>query len=108
MRHEARGVGLAPLEVALESVEGRSLRVSWTATPPGSHKPYEYARVFLVALDDDKRTYIDIVDGRHATSLSLPETLVDGEYAIEVDAYGSASWGDGRMEARGRSAAFTV
>lgn len=107
MRHEARGVGLAPLEV-VGSVQARTLSVSWSATPPGSHKPYEYARIFLVALDTQARTYIDIVDGRHSTSLSLPEALPAGEYAIEVDAYGSASWGDGRLDGRGRSAPFTL
>ncbi|NMN95816.1 hypothetical protein [Antrihabitans stalactiti] len=108
MRHEARGVGLAPLEVVVESVEGRTLSVSWSATPPGSHKPYEYARIFVVALDSQVRTYIDIVDGRHATSLSVSDTLGAGDYAVEVDAYGSASWGDGRLEGRGRSAPFTL
>jgi hypothetical protein len=105
VRHEARGLAILQVDVEVDS---RTVSVSWTATPPGSHKPYEYARIFLVALAGEVRTYIDIVDGRHATALKLPETLADGEYAVEVDAYGSASWGDGRLEARGRSAAFTL
>ncbi|WP_405135305.1 hypothetical protein [Nocardia sp. NBC_01388] len=105
--------GTAALRVAIEfsAAAPRSLVVSWSPdTVSGAHcKKLEYARIFLVALGTEpQRIYLDIVDRHPATSLQLSEALTAGEYAIEIDAYGSASWGDGRLDARGRSTSFTV
>ncbi|MEV0296038.1 hypothetical protein [Nocardia sp. NPDC050710] len=112
MRDKAGLEGEAALRVTVEFADAscRSLDIGWSsAAPSAPHKKFEYARIFLVALGDEpRRMYLDIVDGRPRTSMRLPEALAVGEYAIEVDAYGSASWGDGRLEARGRSASFTV
>ncbi|MFE3797673.1 hypothetical protein [Nocardia tengchongensis] len=86
----------------------RSLRVRWTADAAASPR-FESARIFLVALrSPSARTYLGLVDGLDRASVELPPTLAAGAYAIEIDAYGGASWGDGRLDARGRSAEFTV
>ena len=104
MRYQA---GEATLRVAVEFTDTarRSLDITWSA----ARKKFEYARIFLVPLGrDPQRIYLDLVDRRSSASVRLPTESADGEYAIEVDAYGSASWGDGRLEARGRSASFTI
>ncbi|MFE3192640.1 hypothetical protein ACFXHA_26775 [Nocardia sp. NPDC059240] len=86
----------------------RNLGVSWRVDTAQS-RIFESARIFLVALDaGPHRTYLGLVDWLDRTSIELPEALPAGSYAIDVDAYGSASWGDGRLDARGRSVAFTV
>ncbi|MGW2662429.1 hypothetical protein ACWCW7_15815 [Nocardia tengchongensis] len=86
----------------------RSLRVRWIADAAESPR-FESARIFLVALrSPSARTYLGLVDGVDRASVELPPALSAGVYAIEIDAYGSASWGDGRLDARGRSAEFTV
>ncbi|WP_327141517.1 hypothetical protein [Nocardia sp. NBC_01327] len=112
MGYRAELEGTAALRVAIEfTAAARSLAVSWAPdTASGARcKKLEYARIFLVALGTEpQRTYLDIVDRHPATLLHLPEALPAGEYAIEIDAYGSASWGDGRLDARGRSASFAV
>ncbi|MCU1642028.1 MAG: hypothetical protein JWN03_2303 [Nocardia sp.] len=101
--------GERSLRVTLEfsDTAHRSLDVQWSAAT--ACKKLEYARIFLVVLGDDpQRVYLNLVDTRPWASVRLPEALAEGEYAIEIDAYGSASWGDGRLDARGRSASFTV
>lgn len=111
MRYRAGLEGAATLRVTIEfgDVGGRSLGIEWSPVGAGAHKKLEYARIFLVPLGSEgRRGYMGIVDGRAWTSVRLPEALADGEYAIEVDAYGSASWGDGRLDAHGRSATFVV
>ncbi|WP_460717940.1 hypothetical protein [Nocardia heshunensis] len=86
----------------------RCLGVGWSVDS-ARDRVFESARIFLVALDArPHRTYLGLVDWRDRTSIQLPEALPAGSYAIDVDAYGSASWGDGRLDARGRSVAFTV
>ncbi|QLY33166.1 hypothetical protein [Nocardia huaxiensis] len=101
-----------PLRVTVEFTDAvnRSLGVRWSpATEAGARKKFEYARIFLVELSDrPHRTYLDIVEHHPWTSVQLPPALAAGEYAIEIDAYGSASWGDGRLDAHGRSPSFTV
>ncbi|MGW5571328.1 hypothetical protein ACWEVD_09010 [Nocardia thailandica] len=97
-----------PLEVTVEATPGtRSVGVAWS--PEVARTRVEYARLFLVPLGTDlPRTYLELVDHRPDASVRLPETLAAGRYAIEVDAYGSSSWGDGRLEGRGRSAPFLL
>ncbi|MEC3952641.1 hypothetical protein VMT65_06330 [Nocardia sp. CDC153] len=86
----------------------RSLGIGWSLDADAD-KRFESARIFLVALrDEPTRTYLGLVDWQDRTSIQLPEALPSGTYAIDIDAYGSASWGDGRLDARGRSATFTV
>ncbi|MGW4243455.1 hypothetical protein [Nocardia sp. NPDC004722] len=88
--------------------EHRSLGVTWLEEA-AAHRIFESARLFLVALDTpSRRSYLGLVDWRDRTTIELPEAVAAGCYAVDVDAYGSASWGDGRLDARGRSAAFTV
>lgn len=109
MRNQAEA--LETLRVTIRSTDPahRALDLEWTlATPSAIRLRFEYARIFLIAPDDEERVYLDIVDGPPTAAVRLPTDLPDGEYALEVDAYGSASWGDGRLEARGRSASFTV
>ncbi|WP_433682695.1 hypothetical protein [Nocardia sp. CA-119907] len=110
MRYRAGPEGAATLRVAIEFSDAgcRSLDIEWSPLASGAHKKLEYARIFLVPLGSEGRVYLGIVDGRASTSVRLPEGLAEGEYAIEVDGYGSASWGDGRLDARGRSATFVV
>ncbi|WP_067541132.1 hypothetical protein [Nocardia crassostreae] len=108
MRHQAGLEQAATLRVAVEFTDSRSLGITW-APETAAHKKFEYARIFLVALHEEPhRTYLDIVERHPWTSIQLPGTLAEGDYAIEVDAYGSASWGDGRLEARGRSGTFRI
>ncbi|MFC9997263.1 hypothetical protein [Nocardia sp. NPDC127526] len=108
MRHQAGLEQAATLRVAVEFTDSRSLGITWSPEA-GTHKKFEYARIFLVALGDAAhRTYLDIVERHPWTSMRLPAALTAGDYAIEVDAYGSASWGDGRLEARGRSDSFHI
>ncbi|MFE3054197.1 hypothetical protein [Nocardia sp. NPDC059239] len=86
----------------------RSLGVGWSVDA-AAYRRFESARIFLVALGSRPcRTYLGLVDGQDRTSIQLPEALPAGAYAIDIDAYGSASWGDGRLDARGRSPVFTV
>ncbi|MGW4120634.1 hypothetical protein [Nocardia sp. NPDC004711] len=86
----------------------RSLGVGWSVDAAADRR-FESARIFLVALGSRPcRTYLGLVDGQDRTSIRLPEALPAGAYAIDIDAYGSASWGDGRLDARGRSPVFTV
>lgn len=100
--------GLVSLRVAVECAEGRAVDIRW-APDSGAHRTFEYARVFLVVPGvETRRVYLDLVDGRDWAAMELPGELAAGEYAIDVDAYGSASWGDGRLEGRGRSAVFTL
>ncbi|MVU81445.1 hypothetical protein GPX89_29915 [Nocardia sp. ET3-3] len=89
--------------VEFDDAAHRSLRVGWT---PDAYRRFESARIFLV--DGADRTYLRLVDWQDRTSIQLPEALPAGSYAIDVDAYGSASWGDGHLDARGRSDCFTV
>ncbi len=86
------------------------LDVRWSpASESASHKAFQYARVFLVGPGESgSRRYLDLVDRRAQASVRLPAELIAGEYAIEIDAYAGASWGDGRLDARGRSATFTI
>lgn len=107
MRYQAGLERLGALRVAVEFTDLGTLEIGWVLVPADARRRFEYARIFLVG-DEPQRMYLDIVDGHPETSVRLPEALPDGEYAIEVDAYGSASWGDGRLEARGRSVAFTI
>ncbi|WP_157556842.1 hypothetical protein [Nocardia acidivorans] len=111
MSYQAGLEGEARLRVTVEFGEtaGR-LGVGWAPeSATAAHMKLEYARIFLVALGSGmERTYVELVDGHPWASVRLPETLAAGEYAIEVDGYAGASWGDGRLDARGRSAAFTV
>ncbi|MEV5839691.1 hypothetical protein [Nocardia sp. NPDC052112] len=112
MRNRAGLEGAATLRVAIEFADSarRSLGITWSAAnASAARKKFEYARIFLVALGGEpQRVYLDLVDRRPSASVQLPAELADGEYAIEVDAYGSASWGDGTLDARGRSVAFTI
>ncbi|WP_306359747.1 hypothetical protein [Nocardia sp. CC227C] len=108
---------VATLRVTVAVTGGGMVEVTWS--PAGDARvKFEYARIFLVPLDPapsdpvtpysaGPRRYLELVDGRSAAVLRLP-ALPDGDYAVEVDAYGSASWGDGRLDGRGRSAAFTL
>ncbi|WP_330178838.1 hypothetical protein OHB26_20180 [Nocardia sp. NBC_01503] len=103
--------GEARLRVTVEFGEAPGeLGVNWSPeSATAAHMKLEYARIFLVALRAEaERTYVELVDGHPWASVRLPEALAAGEYAIEVDGYGGASWGDGRLDARGRSASFTV
>lgn len=86
------------------------LDVHWSsASEPASHKAFEYARVFLVLPGDvAARRYLTLVEGRARASVRVPAGTAAGEYAIEIDAYAGASWGDGRLDAHGRSATFTI
>ncbi|WP_063041434.1 hypothetical protein [Nocardia pseudovaccinii] len=112
MRYRSGLEGEATLRVAVEFTDTarRSLGITWSAAnASAARKKFEYARIFLVVLGGDpQRMYLDLVDRRPSASVRLPVDLADGEYAIEVDAYGSASWGDGRLDARGRSVSFTI
>ncbi|WP_433199100.1 hypothetical protein ACQP1G_05845 [Nocardia sp. CA-107356] len=111
MRYRAGLEGEMTLRVGIEFTDAgcRSLGISWSPAAAGAHKKLEYARIFLVVLGTEpRRVYLAIVDRWPSTVVRLPESLADGACAIEVDAYGSASWGDGRLDARGRSASFTV
>lgn len=97
------------LRVTVEFADGahRSLRVCWSSDTDSPR--FESARVFLIAVESPSpRTYLSLVDRLDRTSVQLPDDLPAGTYAIEVDAYGSASWGDGRLDARGRSPEFTL
>ncbi|MBF6177604.1 hypothetical protein [Nocardia otitidiscaviarum] len=99
---------VAALRVTV-AVTGRdTAEITWS--PAGDVRvKFEYARIFLVPLGTDAtRRYLELVDGRRAAAVLRLPALPDGDYAIEVDAYGSASWGDGRLDGRGRSAAFTL
>ncbi|MQY24088.1 hypothetical protein [Nocardia macrotermitis] len=96
------------LRVVIDTADPDVLDVRWSpASETASHKIFEYARVFLIEPDSARR-YLDLVDGRAQASVRLPADLPPGEYAIEIDAYAGASWGDGKLDARGRSASFTV
>ncbi|MGX1805368.1 hypothetical protein ACWIGI_06605 [Nocardia sp. NPDC055321] len=109
MNHRAELDGVAGLLVAIEFADAahREIGVRWS--PANAHKKLEYARIFLVPVTPEpERVYLELVDTLPYGSVTLPESLPAGEYAIEVDAYGSASWGDGRLDAHGRSACFTV
>jgi hypothetical protein len=109
VRYRAGLEGVTTLRVTVEFIDTRSLGIRWSPVASGAHKKLEYARIFLVPPGSkSQRVYLAIVDGRPSTSVRLPEALADGEYAIEVDAYGSASWGDGRLDARGRSDSFVI
>ncbi|MRH88177.1 hypothetical protein GFY24_12105 [Nocardia sp. SYP-A9097] len=111
MSYRAGLEGEARLRVTVEFGETTGeLGISWApASASAAHMNLEYARIFLVALGSGAdRSYVELVDGHPRASVRLPETLSAGEYAIEVDGYGSASWGDGRLDARGRSAPFTI
>ncbi|WP_433711166.1 hypothetical protein ACQP2U_33645 [Nocardia sp. CA-084685] len=110
MRYQAGVDATLRVTVDFTDTARRTLDISWSAAnASAARKKFEYARIFLVALDNDpQRMYLDLVDRRPSASVPLPAELTDGEYAIEVDAYGSASWGDGRLDARGRSASFTI
>lgn len=97
------------MRVTVEFADGahRSLRVHWSSDADSPR--FESARVFLVALESPSpRTYLGLVDRQDRAAVQLPESLPAGTYAIEVDAYGSASWGDGRLDARGRSPEFSL
>ncbi|GAB0107192.1 hypothetical protein JMUB6875_61850 [Nocardia sp. JMUB6875] len=109
MRSRA-GLDESTLRVTVDFTDAahRSLGIGWTLNAD-AHKRFESVRIFLVTLHDEpSRTYLGLVDWQDRASIELPETLPAGRYAIDVDAYGSASWGDGRLDARGRSATFTV
>ncbi|WP_433601775.1 hypothetical protein ACQPXH_08740 [Nocardia sp. CA-135953] len=112
MRYRAGLEGEVTLRVAVEFIDApcRSFGITWSAADAAAaRKKFEYARIFLVALGGDpQRMYLALVDRRPWASVQLPADLADGEYAIEVDAYGSASWGDGRLDARGRSVSFMI
>ncbi|MBY8856555.1 hypothetical protein K7711_08715 [Nocardia sp. CA2R105] len=96
------------LRVVVDAADPDVLDVRWApASESPSRKTFEYARVFLVGPGDTRR-YLDIVDRHASASVRLPAELIAGEYAIEIDAYAGASWGDGRLDARGRSATFTI
>ncbi len=96
------------LRVVVDAADPDVLDVRWSpASESASHKTFGYARVFLVEPGDARR-YLDIVDRQAFASVRLPAELIAGEYAIEIDAYAGASWGDGRLDARGRSATFTI
>ncbi|MFI6869019.1 hypothetical protein [Nocardia sp. NPDC050406] len=110
MRHQVGLEALETLRVTIGSPDPatRSLDIQWSLAGPSAIRlRFEYARLFLIT-PGGERVYLDIVDGPPTASVRLPATAPDGEYALEVDAYGSASWGDGRLEARGRSASFTL
>ncbi len=102
--------GREALRVLVGAAGPDVLDVRWSpASESASHKVFRYARVFLVGPGEDvSRGYLGIVDRRAQTSVRLPAQLLAGEYAIEIDAYAGASWGDGRLDARGRSATFTI
>lgn len=112
MSHQADPEGEATLLVAIEFTDSahRSMGISWSpGTAAAAHKKLECARIFVAPLGTQaRRMYLDIVDGHPWAEVHLPATLPAGEYAIEVDGYGSSSWGDGRLEAHGRSAPFTI
>ncbi|WP_157762404.1 hypothetical protein [Nocardia yamanashiensis] len=112
MRHDAGVEGVAALAVSVEFAAGGrgEVGVRWTAaTASGVRKKFECARIFLVPLEDEaERVYLGIIDGRSSASMVVPDGLRAGEYAVEVDAYESASWGDGRLDARGRSEFITI
>ncbi|MEV6140399.1 hypothetical protein AB0L63_31030 [Nocardia sp. NPDC051990] len=112
MRYRTGLEGEATLRVAIEFTDSarRLLGITWSAAnASAARKKFEYARIFLVALGGEpQRVYLELVDRRPSASVQLPAELADGEYAVEVDAYGGASWGDGRLDARGRSASFMV
>ncbi|WP_157535261.1 hypothetical protein [Nocardia inohanensis] len=112
MRHEAGVEGVAALSVSVEFAAGGrgEVGVSWSAaTASGVRKKFECARIFLVPLGGAaERVYLGIVDGLPRASVPVPEAIGPGEWAVEVDAYESASWGDGRLDARGRSEFFTI
>ncbi|MFF2556570.1 hypothetical protein ACFVUS_36570 [Nocardia sp. NPDC058058] len=102
--------GQARLRVTVEFGEhSRELAIAWSLADIAAHLKLEYARIFLVPLETGAdRSYLELIDGHPRATVLLPGTVPAGEYAIEVDGYGSASWGDGRLDARGRSAAFTI
>ncbi|MEV6770059.1 hypothetical protein AB0N05_15685 [Nocardia sp. NPDC051030] len=112
VRHQAGLEEVAVLRVSIEFTDSeyRSVDISWSLSPEAAaHKRLECARVFLIALDGTPaRTYLDIVDTHPRASVRLPGGLSPGEYAVEIDAYGSSSWGDGRLDAHGRSPSFTL
>ncbi|WP_194814806.1 hypothetical protein [Nocardia sp. XZ_19_385] len=109
MGHQAELAGQLRVTVEFTSTTTRSPTITWSpADAIAARSRFEYARIFLVAPGDPQRTYLDIVDGKPSATVRLPDTVPPGEYVIEVDAYGSASWGDGRLEARGRSAPFPI
>ncbi|WP_405484507.1 hypothetical protein [Nocardia sp. NBC_00511] len=111
MRFRSGITGELALWVGVEFTDAdrRSLDVAWRLADPAAHKKFEYARLFLVTFTPQpQRAYLELIDGRAGTSLRLPEDLPAGDYAIDVDAYGSASWGDGKLDARGRSVVFGV
>ncbi|WP_162958830.1 hypothetical protein [Nocardia yunnanensis] len=86
----------------------RRLGIGWAVDAPVP-RTFESVRIFLVAqASRPARTYLGLVDWQDRASIQLPESLPAGRYAIDIDAYGSASWGDGRLDARGRSGWFTV
>ncbi|WP_157573721.1 hypothetical protein [Nocardia jejuensis] len=112
MRHRPGLDGVAALVVTVEFTDDghRALGVEWSMdAETAAHRRLECARIFLAGTRTGvRRMYLDIVDGRPSVALRLPETVIAGEYTIEVDAYGSSSWGDGRLEAHGRSDPFTI
>ncbi|MEV6069101.1 hypothetical protein AB0L82_21340 [Nocardia sp. NPDC052001] len=111
MGYQAGLEGQARLRVTVEfEADTREVGIGWSpASATAAHMTLEYARIFLVPLAiGAERTYLELVDGHPWATVRLPGTLPAGEYAIEVDGYGGASWGDGRLDARGRSLAFTI
>ncbi|MFI6777495.1 hypothetical protein [Nocardia sp. NPDC050412] len=110
MRYQAGLAGTLRVTVEFTDTARRLLDITWSAAnASAARKKFEYARIFLVTLcGDPERMYLDLVDRRPSASVQLPAELAEGAYAIEVDAYGSASWGDGRLDARGRSASFMI
>ncbi|MFC9894400.1 hypothetical protein ACFVMC_11955 [Nocardia sp. NPDC127579] len=99
------GEPASALRVTVEFRADTSLTVRWAADATDR---LEYARIFVVAPGEPERMYLDTIDKNPYATLRLPDSLTAGQYAVEVDAYGSASWGDGRLEARGRSETFPI
>ncbi|MGW0246898.1 hypothetical protein ACWDYH_09690 [Nocardia goodfellowii] len=109
MRDQSELAGRLRVTIEAADPAHRSLLVRWTpADAETARSRFEYARLFVAAVGDPQRAYLDIVDGKPSAAVRLPDTLAVGAYVIEVDAYGSASWGDGRLEARGRSDPFPI
>ncbi|MEU8899534.1 hypothetical protein [Nocardia sp. NPDC048505] len=108
MKHRAGLTGHLRVTVEFHDAARRSLTVRWSPDDEiAAGRRLEYARLFVVTRHE-LRMYLDIVDGTPWARVRLPDPLAVGEYSIEVDAYGSASWGDGRLAARGRSGSFPV
>ncbi|MEV0245776.1 hypothetical protein AB0H76_04195 [Nocardia sp. NPDC050712] len=107
MKHPSGLPGRLHVTVEFTDATPPALTIAWApADATAARSRFEYARLFMITPHAADRRYLDIVDGKPTTTLHLPHPLTPGDYAIEVDAYGSASWGDGRLEARGRSTPF--